>query len=101
MEYTSQPAGNEGPDAHDYEQLAQIYAHSEGGDTGGNGGGKGKKFGLGNTPKDWGRPTDYDGDGRPNVFVREMDGALVVTHVTWAIGEGPQGGDHHHVGEHH
>lgn len=112
MEYTSQPAGNEGPDAHDYEQLALIYAHSEGGDTGdggggkpgkggGNGGGKGKKFGLGNTPKDWGRPTDYDGDGRPNVFVREMDGALVVTHVTWAIGEGPQGGDHHHDGEHH
>ena len=49
----------------------------------------------------WGRPTDYDGDGRPNVFVREMDGVLVVTHVTWAIGEGPQGGDHHHDGEHH
>lgn len=117
MEYTSQPAGNEGPDAHDYEQLALIYAHSEGGDTGdgggggkpgkgggsggGKGGGKGKKFGLGNTPKDWGRPTDYDGDGRPNVFVREMDGALVVTHVTWAIDEGPEGGDHHHDGEHH
>jgi hypothetical protein len=71
MEYTSQPAGNEGPDAHDYEQLALIYAHSEGGDTGdggggkpgkgggnggGKGGGKGKKFGLGNTPKDLGAP---------------------------------------------
>lgn len=107
MEYTNQPAGNEGPDAHDYEMLLDIYAHTDGSGGGdkpkrgrGGGNGKGKKFGVGNNPSDWGRPVDYDGNGRPNVFVRNELGAVIVTHVTWAIGEGPRnngrGGGHNH-----
>lgn len=111
MEYTSQTAGNEGPDAHDYEQLALIYAHSEGGDTGdgggggkpgkgggnggggGNGNGRGKKLSLSGTgPADWGTPIGRDAQGRPNIYRRSEASFDVITHVTWAIGEGP---DHH------
>lgn len=96
MEYTSLPQGNEGPDAHDYEMLLDIYAHTDGTGGGGPGksGGKGKKLGTGNTPSDWGRPVKFDGQNRPNVFVRQEDGFVVVTHVTWAIGEGPKNNGH-------
>lgn len=98
MEYTSQPSGNERPDGHDYEMLNLIYSHSHGGgDTsgpgrgGGNGGAKGKKLGLvGNTPAEWGTPIGGDAQGRPNVYRREMNGYEIITHVTWAIGEGPE-----------
>lgn len=100
MEYTDQPSGNERPDSHDYEQLNLIYTHSHGGDDtsgpgpgkgGGNGGGKGKPLGVvGNTPADWGAPISKDAQGRPNVYRREMNGYEILTHVTWAIGEGPE-----------
>ncbi|WP_284124932.1 hypothetical protein [Parerythrobacter aestuarii] len=90
MEYTSQPAGNESPDAHDYEQLLDIYAHSDGG-SGGPGGGKGggKKFDAGNHPSNWGQAIAFDAKGRPNVYRRVQGNEIIVTHVTWAIGEGP------------
>jgi len=118
MEYTSQPAGNEGPDQHDYDQLALIYAHREGGDTGdggggkpgkggGKGGGKPNKFDVGNTPADWGTPIGRDAQGRPNLYKRSMASFDVITHVTWAIGEGPDGhhdheeGPRQHKGDHH
>lgn len=120
MEYTSRPEGNEGPDAHDYEQLLTIYGGSGdgGGDTGDGGGGKGGKGGgkgggkpdgtgggkgknrvalpaVGNTPSSWGRPVDYLPNGKPHVFVREANGIKFVTHVTWAPDEGDHG-DYHH-----
>ena len=104
MEYTNQPAGNEHPDSHDYDMLEQIYSHSHGDDStsgpspgNGNGNGRGKKLGVvGNTPDDWGNPIASDAQGRPNVFKREMNGHEIITHVTWAIGEGPEG---HHEDE--
>ncbi len=105
MEYTDLPEGNEHPDAHDLEMLAQIYAHSHGGgDTsgpggGGNGGGKGRKLGVpGNSPADWGTPIGRDAQGRANVYSREENGYEIITHVTWAIGEGPD--DHNHRNTH-
>ena len=118
MEYTSQPAGNEGPDQHDYDQLALIYVHREGGDTGdggggkpgkggGKGGGKPNKFDVGNTPADWGTPIGRDAQGRPNLYKLSMASFDVITHVTWAIGEGPDGHHDHeeglrqHKGDHH
>lgn len=33
MDYTSNPVGNEHPNAHDYEQLVAIYSHTDGTDT--------------------------------------------------------------------
>lgn len=103
MEYTSWPEGNEHPDAHDYEELESIYSHIDGsgGSTGGNGNGKPdkppkgpKRLTPGNGPAAWGKAVAFMPDGRPNVFSREEDGYTIVTHVTWAIGEGPHGRPH-------
>nr|WP_298897742.1 hypothetical protein [uncultured Altererythrobacter sp.] len=105
MEYTSTPdAADKTLNQHDLDQLASIYAHSHGGGDGGggsgNGGGKGKpkKFDVGNRPADWGTPIGRDAQGRANLFKRSEASFDVITHVTWAIGEGPDG-DHDH-GEH-
>ncbi|WP_271077235.1 hypothetical protein [Aurantiacibacter sp. MUD61] len=114
MEYTSNPEGNESPDAHDYEQLLDIYAHDDasGGGGGGNGGGRGRPnrfgaqgngnaYGIGNRPETWGQPIGFLPDGRPNVYEKHVEGVTVVTHVTWAIGEGPRGNHHRGGGDHH
>ncbi|SMQ69893.1 hypothetical protein SAMN06297468_2075 [Altererythrobacter xiamenensis] len=103
MEYTSTPTAiDKTPDQHDFDQLANIYAHShggsDGGDTGGNpgkGGGKGKKLGnSGNTPAAWGQAIAFDQQGRPNVFKRSMSSYDIITHVTWT--PDADMGDHHH-----
>ena len=94
MEYTSQPAGNEHPDAHDYEMLLDIYAHSDGGGSGPGGGKPPKKFDAGNHHSDWGQATGFDAQGRPNEYRRVVGNELIITHVTWAIGEGPRHNGH-------
>ena len=92
MEYTSVPAGNEHPDAHDYQELERIYSHahstsSTAAATSAEGG---------NSPAEWGRPVAFLRDGRPHIYVREVrPGVQIVTHVTWAIGEGPPGRQRH------
>lgn len=114
MEYTRLPEGNEGPDAHDYEQLVLMYGGTTGGtdggggrgrgggNGGGNGGGKKKRNNdrvalpaVGNTPSDWGRPTAFLPNGRPFRFERSVGNFQFVTHVTWAPDE-HEGDDHHH-----
>lgn len=105
MEYTNTPTAiDKTPDFHDYEMLGEIYAHdatTDGGGTGpgkgGNGGGK-KPLGIspGNSPADWGTPVQRDARGNPSVYMRNEGGLLVVTHVTWAIGEGPAERGHRH-----
>lgn len=91
MDYTSLPAGNESPDAHDYEQLLSIYNHLESGLT--VGGGRGNSGAdIGDTPATWGRPVNFDRQGRPNIYERvDGPGQKTIIHVTWAIGEGPRG----------
>lgn len=97
MDYTSQPAGNESPDAHDYQQLLSIYNHMESAMTAMMGGGasSGASADVGDTPDTWGRPVKFDRQGRPNVYERiDGPGRKTLTHVTWAIGEGPRGKSH-------
>lgn len=91
MDYTSSPAGNTSPNAHDYEQLELIYAHDHGSDGGGkpdkgnNGNGKGKPNNAGLEQSEWGRAIHSDPDGRPDVFELVLtDGSKLITHVTWA-----------------
>lgn len=110
MEYTSNPEGNEGPDFHDYEELARMYGGAttdggggttKGGKGGGGGsGGKGKNRvalpAVGNTPASWGRPTAFLPNGKPFRFERTQGNYKFVTHVTWAPDEGDGHGDHHH-----
>ena len=105
MEYTSKPDGNEHPDGHDYEELETIYGHADS-----------TTFTIvkpgssrsvptfsdaqsvpGDSQSDWGRAIHRDAQGRPDIFVRDLGKAgKKVTHVLWAIGEGPQDGGHDH-----
>jgi hypothetical protein len=115
MDYTNAPAGgvvggfNYGPsneyiNQHDKDQLAAIYDHAEQAQT---------NFAIrevgkappqdgfsdngigGDGPAAWGRPVSRDGLGRPDVYVADFgNGKKRVTHVFWAIGEGPSGAHH-------
>lgn len=98
MDYTNLPAGNEHPDAHDYEQLLAIYNHMESGmTTSGGGGGRGANGATsGDEPSEWGRAIHFTADGRPDVFMMDLgNGNKKITHVFWAIGEGPRNFRHH------
>jgi hypothetical protein len=90
MDYTSNPQGNESPDAHDYEQLLAIYDHLESGMSI-NSSASSATSEPGDTPSDWGRAVHFDRLGRPDYFVQDLGGGnRKVTHVLWAIGEGPR-----------
>ncbi len=91
MDYTNLPAGNEHPDAHDYEQLLSIYNHMESGLTVGGGGRGNSGAASGDDPSEWGRAVHFDSQGRPDYFVMDLgNGNKKITHVFWAIGEGPR-----------
>ena len=100
MEYTSVPEGNEHPDAHDYAQLEQIYLHADPTNFGVATVGQSAARSLGgaipgDSPAEWGRAVERDQQGRPNVFVQDLgNGARKITHVYWAIGEGPRAPHH-------
>lgn len=87
MDYTNSPASNQHPNAHDYEQLEEMYAHTDGGarststepappamrqlDLAG--------------PGQWGRIVSRYPNGKPRLY--ELDfgrGNRIVTHVFWA-----------------
>jgi len=83
------PPSNEHPNSHDYDQLLSIYNHVESAMVAQQGPASDL---AGETPAEWGRAVRFDRLGRPNVFERaEGPGRKVVTHVFWAIGEGPRG----------
>lgn len=96
MEYTSDPAGNESPDNHDYQLLEDIYAHLDsGGDDGGCTGPPGQckstspppAFGM-TLPdfEQWGEMVAITKDGGQSIFVQDFgDGYRVITHVTWTL----------------
>jgi len=109
MDYTNDPdgggaygAGNEHPNAHDYAMLNTIYNHDDGFTTAT----ASTNFGIrevgkaappslssegsGDSPSEWGRAIHKDGKGRSDVFLKDLGGGhKVLTHVFWAIGEGP------------
>lgn len=93
MDYTNDPSTNQHPNAHDYDELVTIYGHLDSTTTVAfRANGAGAFAEPGDTPKDWGRAVHYDGNGRPDTFERiEGPGLKTLTHVFWAIGEGPRG----------
>lgn len=114
MDYTNVPNGgvvgnfdygpdNRQPNAHDYEQLESIYGHThaaqtnfairEVGKPAQAGGGAANEAPAGDSPAEWGRAVHFDGQGRPDVYVKEIaPGRKMITHVFWAIGKGPNKG---------
>lgn len=93
MDYTNRPAGNGSPDAHDYEQLLLIYNHLETAAMAAFGGGNAAGAAeIGDDPSTWGKPVGFDAEGRPNIYERiDGPGRKTITHVIWAMGEGPRG----------
>jgi hypothetical protein len=113
MDYTNAPDGgmvggfnygpsNRHPNAHDYDELGLIYNHDDGFTTatastnfGIRQVGKAalppqSSAGSGDSPAEWGRAIHKDGQGRPDVFVKDLDSKhKVLTHIFWALGEGP------------
>ena len=110
MDYTNDPDGggaygpsNEHLNGHDLDMLNTIYNHDDGFTTST----AATNFGiravgqkppaaaqaeeaLGDSPATWGRAIHRDGQGRPDVFVKDLGpGRKAITHVFWAIGEGP------------
>lgn len=95
MDYTSAPGGNEHPDQHDYDQLLAIYDHLETGAAMPSASAT-TEVEPGDTPAAWGRAIHVDKQGRPDVFERiDGPGQKTITHVLWAIGEGPRGRHDH------
>ena len=114
MDYTNAPAGgvlngfnygpsNQHPNSHDYAELKTIYNHDDGFTTAT----AGTNFGIrqvgrtvpqappsaaiGDSPAEWGRAIHRDALGRPDVFEKDLgNGNKALTHVFWAIGEGPR-----------
>jgi hypothetical protein len=106
MDYTNNPLGppaNTQPNQHDYNMLNSIYNHDDGFTTATASTNFGirqvgvpaprSETGVGDSPAEWGRAIHRDGLGRPDVFVKDLDSRRkILTHVFWAIGEGPRGG---------
>lgn len=92
MDYTNNPESNQHPNAHDYDELLTIYNHLESASSAGGRGNSGLGAVPGDTPAEWGRAIHFDGYGRPDLFERiDGPGQKTITHVFWAMGEGPRG----------
>lgn len=87
MDYTNDPNGppsNEHPNAHDYEQLEEIYGHVDSSRTAGALPSAAAPVDL-NAPSAWGQLVRSNAAGRVQTFERELGrGAKLVTHVFWA-----------------
>ena len=110
MDYTNDPDGggaygpsNVSPNQHDFDMLNTIYNHNDGFTTASAATNFGirqlgrpvpqpvSSVGSGDSPAEWGRAIHYDGQGRPDVFLKDLGaGHKVLTHVLWAVGEGPR-----------
>ena len=105
MDYTSNPLGppaNTHPNSHDYQELNLIYDHDDGFTTSSAATDFGIRqvgravpqrppsAGIGDSPAEWGQAIRFDRKGRPDVFLKDYgNGHRAMTHVFWAIGEGP------------
>jgi hypothetical protein len=90
MDYTNDPAGNEHPNQHDYEQLTAMYGDSGDSTDGGStkacnpNSPKCKQGVVLENPSDWGRLVS--GHGAKEVYERDLgNGYKMLTHVTWTL----------------
>lgn len=93
MDYTNNPVGNEHPNAHDYAQLEDIYAHLDSTTTVGAALPNGAPAAMNQIdfdgPNQWGQLVRTSANNRVHIY--ELDfgrGNKVITHVFWADPEG-------------
>jgi hypothetical protein len=89
MDYTSNPESNQHPNAHDYKELEEIYAHLDSTSTIGASLPNSMPPAMGqidfDSPGQWGQLVRSSRNGRVEVFEQDFGGGhKVVTHVFWA-----------------
>lgn len=83
MDYTDDPSTNQHPNAHDYAQIEQIYAHLD--DTSTIDAGAKALPEVADAPSSWGRLVAGSRASGRSTYVRNFGhGQRVVTHVLWA-----------------
>ena len=87
MDYSNDPEPNQHPNAHDYEQLAAIYSHTDTTNTAVSSSGPANSAAAALHGQDeWGRAVRLTSDGRPVIFERELgQGERLITFVVWAV----------------
>jgi hypothetical protein len=81
MDYTSDPSPNQHPNAHDYDELEEIYAHLDSNTTVGSA----APALAGESADDWGELVSSSRGGMQETYRRDLgNGRSVVTHVIWA-----------------
>jgi hypothetical protein len=83
MDYTNNPATNQHPNQHDYDELVAIYSHL---DTVTTTGAAAPSAGAGlDNPSQWGQLMKVSHGGKTQTFERDFgNGQRVVTFVIWA-----------------
>lgn len=82
MDYTNYPGANQHPNADDYTELSNIYAHTSDATTSvATAQAAGRLAADVHSQGDWGRAIRNDANGRPVLFARVLSGD--VTHFTW------------------
>ncbi len=85
MDYTSDPAPNQHPNQHDYDQLELIYAHLDSFTSLSLANGSGKNRANAEENGAFGKALKRDGRGRTSLFERDLGkGEKVFTFVFWA-----------------
>ena len=83
MDYTNNPATNQHPNQHDYNQLESIYSHLDSTTTVGAAAPTGA--GAGSWHSDFGLRVASSANGQTSTFVRDLgNGMRLITHVIWA-----------------
>lgn len=87
MDYTSSPASNTEPNAHDYDELVTIYSHLDNTTTIDSSASVFYAADIDHDdPRTWGRLVRRSSDGRSEVYELDLGaGAKTVTHVLWAL----------------
>jgi len=81
MDYTSDPTSNQHPNAHDYDELKIIYAHTDSTTTVG----QAVSFnGAGDSAAEWGQLMASSSNGRQEMYVKNFPFETVYTFVIWA-----------------
>jgi hypothetical protein len=93
MDYTNNPSTNQHPNQHDYDMLAEIYAHLDSSTTiSATTASSAAQDEDSNDPKNWGQEVRRSKDGRVSVFVKDLgNDNKVLRHVFWAE---PRGNSH-------
>jgi len=80
MDYTSDPSPNQHPNAHDYDELVEIYSHLDSNTTVGSAAPE-----SGEAIQDWGELVGSSRGGWQETYRRDLgNNRAVITHVIWA-----------------